>query len=66
MDVLARLPGARPCGSNTAMVRCPFHRREDGSRERCASMKVNFETRRFFCFSCLAGGDLDELSDRFR
>jgi DNA primase len=64
-DVLGMLRTAvLPVGSDSAMAICPFHRKKDGSRERCPSMKVNFETRAFFCFACREEGDLDTLVNR--
>lgn len=63
-DILTRFPEARPCGPGAVMVRCPFHRHEDGSFERCASMRVNLVTDRFFCFSCRAEGDLGSARAR--
>ncbi len=63
-DILARFPEARPCGPGAVLIRCPFHRHQDGSPERCASMKVNLETARFLCFSCRQEGDLDDLVQR--
>ena len=60
-DILGLLHGVRPQGADAAMALCPFHRHRDGSREKCASMRVHLGTERYFCFACKAEGDLAEL-----
>lgn len=55
-DVLGIMRAVRSAGSDSAMVLCPFHRKRDGGREKCPSLRINFATRAFFCFACREEG----------
>jgi DNA primase len=59
-DVLGML-GVKPTKLASAMVLCPFHRKRDGTREVCPSLRINFARGVFFCFACKSEGSLAQL-----
>jgi DNA primase len=65
-DVRAMIAEARPSGPGYARMTCPFHRKPDGSQERCPSMRLRLETGRYFCFACKAIGDIADLVPKQR
>lgn len=61
LSVIDPLLRGNKTGSGEYTAICPFHVKEDGTRERSPSFSVNLTTGLFFCHSCHMSGGLRTL-----